>query len=199
MKTRLNTSCLGCGQTTAFTLVEMLVVIAIVALAVGAMIPALGEFLDSARVPNAQNLISVSLTNARNYAVANSIKTALLFVEDDDGNTRRTLMFLAKEDLPDNPDEFVPVPGRETTHLPDNIMVTNDPADTVAICFLASGQLTTFTINQITKPNPPGGTINDVDIDEQIGLDIYDYVGSGAPKKLAGLYINYYTGAAIEE
>ncbi len=180
----------------AFTLVELLVVVAIVALSLAALLPALGSFFDSARAPDARNLISAHLAGARNYAVANNITTALVFVEDDDDDgTSRTLMFLAEEDIPDNPDEFIPVTGRETTHLPDNIMVTNDTTEAIAICFLPAGQLTTLTIN-------PGDVTWPVDaptsVESATKLDIYDYVVSTEDPEVE-LYINYYTGAVIEQ
>ena len=196
-----------------FTLVEMLIVIAIIALAVGALVPALGTFFDTARGPNAKNLISVSLTNARNYAVANNVTTALVFVEDDDGNLNRKLMFLATDD-PANPGQLLLVTGREATHLPDNILVippdyadvdadtdTEEPdllATEVIICFLPTGQLT--EISGITDIELPGGRPPiSCALDSVKDFYIYDYVDSGDPEELAHLYVNYYTGAVIEE
>ena len=222
MKTRANTSCetidcrlraigkrSGCLRPRAyslqagFTLVEMLVVIAIIALVIAALMPAMGSFFDSARGPNARNLISVSLTNARNYAVANNITTALVFVEDDDpsGSPRRTLMFFAESS---NGVDFTPVPGRETTHLPDEIIISDDnvpddpEAPAVAICFLPSGQLfQTTSINQITMPDPPGGAdLTNADVSSVTSFYLYDSLDSDSP--VEELLINYYTGAVIE-
>jgi len=180
---------------------------AIIALVIGAMLPAVGTFFDSARGPNARNLISASLTNARNYAVANNVTTALIFTEDDDpsGSPRRTLMFLVQDDGSDT-NSFELVDGQEPTHLPDDIMLRNDPdpddndpVETVAICFLPVGQLTTLTIAQIELPDPPGGgPIPAADIEEQTDIGIYDYVASTDDPEME-LYINYYTGAVIEE
>ena len=195
MKTRANTFWLGYRQSTAFTLVEMLVVIAIIALVIAVLMPAMGSFFDSARGPNARNLISVSLTNARNYAVANNITTALVFVEDDDpsGSPRRTLMFLAEHDGSSTLN-FAPVAGREATHLPDNIMVTDDPTEAIAFCFLPAGQLTTLTIDPANVTWPVDAPDS---VDSATELDIYDYVVSNTVPEQS-FYINYYTGAVIE-
>ncbi|MBA7553770.1 hypothetical protein ES705_46369 [subsurface metagenome] len=196
MKTRLKTSFalrLRSGPS-AFTLVELLVVVAIMMLAVGALLPALGGFFDSARAPDARNRISAHLAGARNYAVANNVTTALVFVEHNDGDLDRTLMFLAESSDGLN---FAPVAGRQATHLPNNIMLTDNPTETIAICFLPAGQLTTLAITSIDLPNPLSGTIN-ANIVEVTELDIYDYVVSDENPE-EHLYINYYTGAVIEQ
>lgn len=182
------------GLLAAFTLIEILVVVAIMALAMGAILPSVAGFFSGTRLADASNLISANLTNARNYAVTNNVTTALVFVEDDDGNTSRTLMFLAK-----SPDQvnFTAVAGQETTHLSDKIMLTNNTTIAIAICFLPAGQLTTLTIL-------PGNVTWPTDVDAPASVtsatefDIYDYVVSSTVSEQS-FYINYYTGMVVEQ
>ncbi len=199
-----------------FTLVELLVVVAIVGLTLGAVLPTLAGFFDGARGPDARNLMSAYLVGARNYAVANKITTALVFVEDDDGGTVRTLMFLAEKytDTTVVPADigFRPVAGREATHLPDNIVVsTNDindgtfPDRIVLICFSPMGQLTVISnISEDTDIDilalPDGlGTDTGMDLGSVTSLYLYDFkVSSVNPEELSYLRVNYYTGAVIK-
>jgi hypothetical protein len=176
-------------------------VVAILTMVLGVLLPALGSFFNSTRGPNARNLISVNLTLARNYAVANNVNSALVFVayDDPDGGRKRTLMFLIEPD-PDNAGEFLPVAGQKATNLPDNIMVHDDPDEAIAIWFLPVGQLTErdTDASDIKWPEPT----NPADVDWAKELYIYDSTAGPYPgdwEELYHLYINYYTGAVIEE
>ena len=131
-----------------FTLVELLVVISILALVMGILLPSLGSFFDSSRGPDAYNLISATLRGTRNYAVANNVTAAVVFVADDDGSKSRTLMFQAEQETsPANPGDlvFVPVAGRDAIYLPDNIVIVDIELGlgnrTVIVCFSPDGQL----------------------------------------------------------
>ena len=173
---------------------------AIIALVLGVMVPAVGTFFDSTRVPDARNLISASLTNARNYAVANSASTALVFVEHDDGDTRRTLMFLAEHDGSSTLD-FNPIVAQEVTHLPDNIIISADNETDpdaaerdVIVCFMPTGQLTTpANIDSIDVPDLPDLT----NVPSVSSFYLYDSLN--AADSIEQVHINYYTGAVIEE
>ena len=194
MRTRTDTSSalrLRSGPS-AFTLVELLVVVAIMMLAVGTLLPALGNFFDSARAPDARNLISAYLAGARNYAVANSVTTALVFTEDTSETKRRMLMFLAESSDGTN---FTPVPGREARHLPNNIMLTDDPTEAIAVCFLPAGQLTKLAIAPANVDWPVDAPTSVKSVKE---LDLYDYVISDEDPE-EHLYINYYTGVVIKQ
>ena len=170
-------------------------------LTVGTLLPALGNLFDSARAPDARNLMSAHLAGARNYAVANSVTTALVFTENEDApeTKRRMLMYLARYD-PTNTN-FTVVPGRETTYLPDNIVISDDDndddlEDSVVICFSAAGQLTagrSFVID-----SPPIGSAIDLgdNINSVANFWLYDAVGSDPAESLQ---INYYTGVVIKQ
>ena len=216
MKTRPKTSLCPAGGSGGFTVVELLMVVAIVTMVLVVLLPALGAFFDSARGPNARNLMSVNLTLARNYAVANNVSTALVSAEDDvDGGM---LMFLAEQDvaaLKEDPPRtvFRPVSGYQTTHFPENIVVVpQDPddeeepdfdADAAVVCFLPTGQLTQISgPNNIDEIELPGELSPVGDVDAVKSLYIFDSTRGDDPEEdweqLHHLYINYYTGAVIE-
>ncbi len=187
----------------AFTLIELLVVVGIIVLVLGALLPTLGGFFSGARAPNARNLISAHLAGARNYAVANSVTTALVFSEDEEApkTKRRILMYLAKYDAVD--DDFKEVTGRKTTYLPTNILISEDEDEnddddleaTVVICFSPAGQL--IVGKQFEIENPPiGDEIYSEDgINSRAFFWLYDKKLSDEPMDLQ---INYYTGEVIE-
>ena len=187
--------CVSPGARSAFTLVELLTVIAIIGLSLGVLLPSLGSFFDSARGPDARNLISAYMMGARNYAVANTVTTALVFTEDTSGDNRRVLMYLTRFNSANS--EFAIVPGRETTYLPDEIMISygigkDNPEDSVAICFSPAGQLTVG--RSVTVTNPAVPTIGS---NSSAGtFYLYDSKANDSPVET--LQINYYMGTVIE-
>ena len=187
--------CVSSGARSAFTLVELLTVIAIIGLSLGVLLPSLGSFFDSARGPNARNLISAHLMGARNYAVANSVTTALVFTEDISASKRQILMYLTRFDPATS--QFTVVPGRETTYLPNEIMISSDSdrddqEGSVVICFSPAGQLT--VVSSPTISNPPIATIGSNDSASSFYL--YDSKANDSP---VDLQVNYYMGTVIEQ
>ena len=196
MKIRKDTSSALRGRSgaSAFTLVELLMVVAIIGLSLGAILPALGSFFDSARGPDARNLMSVSLMGARNYAVANNITTALVFTEDTSETKPRVRVYLAEYDSTDG--DFEVVRGQETRYLPVEILISDDdtkdnPEYTVVICFSAVGQLT--VVSSPTISSPPIPTIGSGDSVRSC----YMYDGSVGDSPMELLEVNYYTGELI--
>ena len=185
----------------AFTLVELLVVVAIMALAMGALLPSVKGFFDGARVPDARNLIAANLTGARNYAVANNITTALVFTEDTSGTKRRVLMYLTENLDPTN-NTFTVVPGRKTTYLPDNIVISDDAIknsqggeNTVTICFSPAGQMTVGT--SVTISPEPILTIGTPS--SRADFHLYDDSVKDEDLPADSFQVNYYTGTVIEQ
>ena len=172
------------------------------ALAMGALLPSVKGFFDGARVPDARNLIAANLTGARNYAVANNITTALVFTEDTSGTKRRVLMYLTENLDPTN-NTFTVVPGRKTTYLPDNIVISDDAIknsqggeNTVTICFSPAGQMTVSTAVTISSP-PPGS--QNVSASSVANFWLYDDSVKDEDLPADSFQVNYYTGTVIEQ
>ena len=111
-----------------FTLVEMLVVVAVVAIMIGVAVLNAGDLLRSQRSTSAKNLIRSSLAQAQAYAQANRIYAGLRFQFDRNGwQTGRQYMVLIEKVGVDH--EFNPIPNSKPLALPKNIGVINLPID----------------------------------------------------------------------
>lgn len=66
----------------AFTLLELLVVVAIIVIALGLMVPSYGRLIESANYASAVNLVTATLGNARAHAIQSGQHTAVAFLFD---------------------------------------------------------------------------------------------------------------------
>ncbi|MCA9312497.1 MAG: prepilin-type N-terminal cleavage/methylation domain-containing protein [Phycisphaerales bacterium] len=77
----------------AFTLLELLVVVAIIVIALGLMVPSYGRLIESANYASAVNLVTATLGNARAHAIRSGQHTAVAFLFDVE-TERTTIMVL---------------------------------------------------------------------------------------------------------
>ena len=112
----------------AFTLVEVLVVISVIAISLVAIVPAFGRIIDSANYSAAVNRVTAALSLARSEAM-NGKQTAVAFLFDVQSE-RTTLMIVERErtagSLTRNAESvcnqtafiFTPIPGQAPIVLP---------------------------------------------------------------------------------
>jgi prepilin-type N-terminal cleavage/methylation domain-containing protein len=116
------------GRHRAFTLVEVLVVISVIAISLVAIVPAFGRIIDSANYSAAVNRVTAALALARSEAM-NGTQTAVAFLFDP--QTERTTLLVVERvrnagSLTRDPEDacnqtafvFTPVPGQAAIVLP---------------------------------------------------------------------------------
>ena len=104
MRTRQATERCALRRSAAFTLVEMLVVIAIIGIVAGMSVMAFGPFLRGQTLSQAASTVQSSIWEARNYAATHRTKATLYF-DTDEG---RLLLFKKPADADDYANDTIP-------------------------------------------------------------------------------------------
>jgi len=158
----------------AFTLVELLVVVAIIGIMLGLTMPSFNSMMQSQRAASAKTLIRTALTQAQIYASSQQKYAGLRFQSDADGRPYIILI----ENTHDN--TYAPIPNVRPVALPEGIGLISASIDLLApasrdlyldtsendpICLLGA---TTFTIifsptGQLVIKTPVVHPRNDLD------------------------------------
>ncbi|MBN2376728.1 MAG: prepilin-type N-terminal cleavage/methylation domain-containing protein [Sedimentisphaerales bacterium] len=114
-----------------FSLVEMLVVIAIISVMIGVAALNAGDILRTQRISSARNLIRNSLAQAQAYAQTNRKYAGLRFQFDRNGWSAGRQYMVLIEKVPESVTayEFNPIPNSKPLALPKNIGVITLPLD----------------------------------------------------------------------
>ncbi|MBX3353091.1 MAG: prepilin-type N-terminal cleavage/methylation domain-containing protein [Phycisphaeraceae bacterium] len=105
----------------AFTLVEMLVVISVIAVALVAIIPAFGRIIESASYASSVNRVTSTLSLARSIAMESGRQTGVVFLYDIE-TERTTLLLVQRSD----DQGVIPPADRSFGDIPASVFV---PAD----------------------------------------------------------------------
>lgn len=105
----------------AFTLVEMLVVISVIAVALVAIIPAFGRIIESASYASSVNRVTSTLSLARSIAMESGRQTGVVFLYDIE-TERTTLLLVQRSD----DQGVIPPADRRFGDIPASVFV---PAD----------------------------------------------------------------------
>lgn len=110
----------------AFTLVEMLIVFAVIAVATVLIIPAFGRITESANYSSAVNRVTSTLSLARALAMESGRQTAVVFLFDTE-TERTTLLIVRRAD----DQGVIPPVNRSNPDIPASVFVPADAAPVV--------------------------------------------------------------------
>ena len=128
---QLRKSASGCSRS-PFTLIELLAVIGLMAVLMGLMVPALSNIAVSRGVDGATSQVTATLNQARQHAIANRVKTAVVFPGDIsggfgkdfyDGPPAKKLKFTSFGVFEEADDYYRPIPGGKWQFLPAGTVV----------------------------------------------------------------------------
>lgn len=130
------------GRATGFTLVELLVVIAVVSVLAAIAVPSFSQMLANSRVRGATNGLQVALLKARSEALKRNCRVT---VTRKSGDWKNGWTVVAAEDDCDPANELPPDDDSDIALLdetpPSQLTITTTPSSLSTLAYLSSGRL----------------------------------------------------------